>query len=164
MRTHLIQTIKQMHELHFIGLCRPHLQGFDSRQNTLHIIISLEQLRLLWLGLFWQAHRDGKSLTLSALLRAFQYRYCIDPEIVLQELMDQGLVVQTERRQYVLGRQLEGLTLADLYRQLPWKLRFDQSVKAGHPWQQQLQSYLTAGRESLLAQLDVPVVQCYQAD
>lgn len=79
----------------------------------------------LWLGYLWQAQRQGKSMSLKQLYGTLAGHYAINANQQLQYLLQAKLVAITSRKKYVLARDFSHITLADLYKILPWKLPQD---------------------------------------
>lgn len=75
-----------------------------------------------WLGYLWQAQLQGQGLTLHALIKLDKHNYQVAPDDQLSVLLGAQLVHTTHDDTIMLSRDLSRMTLADLYRDLPWQL------------------------------------------
>ncbi|KTC66598.1 ribonuclease BN (plasmid) [Legionella adelaidensis] len=94
---------------------------------------------LLWLHKVWEAHLQGKSVTLEELINVSSLPFAIDIGEMLNELFDLGLIKATDTGKYILSRDLNTLTLYELMQLLPYRLPTNKELKASgptttHPW------------------------------
>lgn len=73
---------------------------------------------ICWLGYLRQAKRP---LTLTDLITNDDVSYQVEPEEMLEQLTELGLIKSTVKGQYNLSHQLTGYSLLELYTILPWK-------------------------------------------
>ena len=112
---------------------------------------------LIVLELFFNCHREGKVVTdrmLSGLSRRVDMSYWHDYKALL---LSHGIIQQVEKGGLVLSRDLNEVSLWELYRQMPWRLP-EGFVKNGSGWEQLLQERLvrhaSQGREALDVDLE----------
>ncbi len=78
---------------------------------------------VIWLGYFWRAQLEGRSLTLAEILQLDKYgNYQVPAEEQLQMLVSNKLLQPTAKGGYVLSRDFSIYTLFDLRKCLPWPL------------------------------------------
>jgi membrane protein len=78
---------------------------------------------IIWLGYFWRAQQEGKSLTLSELLFLDKVgNYEVPAEEQLQTLVNNKLLQHTAKDGYILSRDFSTFTLFDLRKCLPWPI------------------------------------------
>jgi membrane protein len=75
-----------------------------------------------WLKLFWLAQQKGQTLSFQDLVVEGTCRCEVDPEEQLHAFLKANLIQVTDKKTYVLSRDLSNYTLSDLYASLPWKL------------------------------------------
>jgi membrane protein len=112
----------------------------------------------LWLGLLWHAQQSGRGLSLAALFRQTPGHYCEPPENVLDCLFQAKLVTLTNDNTYVLSSDFSTLTLADLYRLLPWKM--PSTLLKTHS---AFSNALHKSNHALETEMNIPLAELYKA-
>lgn len=75
-----------------------------------------------WIGHLWHAGKQGKNLSLLDLVELDHCQYEITPQTQIRTLRQAGLVQKNQQEYYFLSCDLSSMTLAEFYKQLPWKL------------------------------------------
>ncbi len=111
-----------------------------------------------WLHYFWNAQKQGKSLTLPELIAHDRRHYEIEPDEQLSCLLKVGIIQVTQEGTYILCRDLSSLTLLELYHLLPWKFPCEHDFSQA---EQHLRQLLIQAENSLHHLLDVPIATLY---
>ncbi len=114
----------------------------------------------LWLGFLWEAQKKGKGLRLKDLYDALPGRYRVDAFKILTYLKAQNFVtVVGGGDKYMLSRDFSSITLAEFYRELPWKLS-----EADHDssyFSKKMRHALNAANKTLDHDLNVPLSELF---
>jgi len=108
------------------------------------------------LGALWEAQEQGAALPMEHLLAVEPNCSETELEHLLLQLAKARLVLRTERGEWALARDLERVSLLDLYRSGPFILPLDRGGNA------ELAPVLTALEQGLRTTLDVPLASLYQ--
>ena len=115
-----------------------------------------------WLGYFWMAWQDGKSLSLHELVELDDTDYQIAPERQLELLLGAGLIQPVSTGKYILSKNLTSFTLKDLLYALPWRLpRPEQLAIHQSLWDQSLAKIIASATVDLDKKLAVPLAEIY---
>jgi len=109
------------------------------------------------LGALWEAQDQGTALPMECLLAAEPSHSETELEHLLLQLAKARLVLRTERGEWALARDLERVSLLDLYRSGPFVLPLGQVGDA------ELAPVLTTLERGLRTALDVPLASLYQS-
>lgn len=120
-------------------------------------------LRLL--EILWRRQQQGRVLRNQDVRRVLKVAGASHWEEFHNLLMDLRLMRRTEGGSYVLGRDLNNLTLVQLLNMLPWALRDSLLVGEQHsrPWEPLLASRCQQARDGLEAPLDITVQQLFSS-
>ncbi len=114
----------------------------------------------LWLRSLWQAQQEGCALSLAQLFQSNPGHYTVHAGKQLAVLRKAKLVGTTQSGHYVLLRDLSSITLAELYRLLPWALPdVEQAKKAGG----QLGTLIAQSQQAVDDRLSLPLSELYRA-
>ncbi|EKF75014.1 ribonuclease BN-like family protein [Alcanivorax hongdengensis A-11-3] len=116
------------------------------------------QSMLRLLELFWQCQQSGKTLRSRDLRREMRHRGVAHWDELRNILQKSGIIRRTDEGGYLLGRNLQNLTLGQLTAMMPWpahsQLRMrSQNDDAG--WEVHGKQRLDAAREGMMAELDI---------
>ncbi len=115
---------------------------------------------LLWLGFLWTAQKEGKGLKLKELYNALPGNYRVDAYKLLSYLREKKFIIKTRGDRYMLVRDFSSVTLAEFYREMPWKLS---EVDDGSDYfSHQMQKTLNAANKALQHDLDVPLSELFE--
>jgi len=115
-----------------------------------------------WLGHFWEAQQGGQGLTVRALVARDPYNYQISPEKIIQELLAINVITPMSGGAYLLCRDLNHMSLAELHQQLPWKFPAVAEISSAvGPWERQLAALLGKLEVVRKQSLDVCLADLY---
>ncbi|OGT30355.1 MAG: hypothetical protein A3E87_01310 [Gammaproteobacteria bacterium RIFCSPHIGHO2_12_FULL_35_23] len=113
----------------------------------------------LWLGSLWYAQQQGQSLSITQLYKMNPGHYEINSQQQLKVLEKNKLINLTQTGDYVLARDLSGLTLADLYYMLPWRFTDLQTATVKNS---KLELLIKKVHADISKQLAIPLNELYQ--
>lgn len=84
-----------------------------------------------WLGYLYEAQRDGQALSQHQLVLKDTCSYKAAPDDVIAALQENGLIQQTASAKYILACDLSRMSLAELFRRIPWKIPSAKRLQKG---------------------------------
>ena len=134
---------------------------FGEYRSSLPRLQSL--LRLL--EILWRRQQQGRVLRVQEVRRVLKLAGASHWEEFRNLLMDLRLMRRTENGEFVLGRDLNTLTLTELLDMLPWTTRDALRVGEQHnrPWEPLLAARCAEARSGLTAPLDMTVEQLFSS-
>lgn len=116
-----------------------------------------------WLGHLYVAQKEGRSLSLLALISSDVYSYDIDPDEQIAQLIKAKMIRITTHGNYVLCRDLTAMTFAELSDILPWKIPSSKTLTTyNDPWIERLSQHLQALEKAGHQELQKPVASYFQ--
>jgi membrane protein len=118
-----------------------------------------------WLGYFWKAQLNGKSLSLDELISKDSYGYQVEPEDQLECLIEKKIIQPTDDGKYVLNRDLSTFTLGEFYSNLPWQLPATDKIKSYQIQEEDLlEKKLEIAEKTLYDHLNIPLIQIFKSE
>lgn len=114
---------------------------------------------VMWLKSLWSAQQQGESLSLSQLFHQTPGYYMVHPDRMLAELQKLNLVSLSQSGRYLLVRDLSSLSLAELYRLLPWRLPSKRSAAKAGP---KFESLIVKLQDEVDEYLGVPLSELFR--
>ena len=120
-------------------------------------------LRLL--EILWRRQQQGRVLRVQEVRRVLKLAGASHWEEFRNLLMDLRLMRRTENGEFVLGRDLNTLTMTELVEMLPWTTRDALHVGEQHnrPWEPLLAARCAEARSGWMAPLDMTVEQLFSS-
>ncbi|WP_133131001.1 YihY family inner membrane protein [Legionella yabuuchiae] len=118
---------------------------------------------LLWLHQLWLAQREGKSVTLDALINTSKHPFAVDVGDMVAKFIELKLIKTTEDGNYILSRDLDHLTLYELIQLLPYRLPNTEEIVKRDSLLEKHWHHLIAGADKDLKQnLDISLNQLFK--
>lgn len=115
---------------------------------------------LLWLGFLWNAQKTSRGLKLKELYNAFPGNYQVDAYKLLGYMLEKHFIMRVRGDRYMLARDFSSITLAEFYRELPWKLTaVDEDSKY---FSQKMKDVLNAANKTLQNNLNLSLSELFE--
>jgi len=85
---------------------------------------------LRWLNYLWEAQSIGQAVSLEKLISSDSENYQVMPDTLLQTLVTSQLVKSIGGNEFMLARDLNRMTLGELYSILPWRLPVREQIQS----------------------------------
>lgn len=118
-----------------------------------------------WIGYLWQAQQKGEGLKRKQLIAKDKEGYQVAPEEILKVLVDAKLIASSGRSRYLLTRDLNTMSLAQLHEVLPWKLpRVVNLTSMLSEWELKLSKQLEQVERAEQLALTTPLATLYEKE
>ena len=113
------------------------------------------------LGHFHVAHQQGKSLNREALLHEEPNEPVANVWLVIATLLKARLLREVKEEEWMLGKDLEQVTLLDLYHGCTYRLPDESRIPGENEWELRLQEVLRHPRQCMQEGLSVSLARLY---
>lgn len=120
---------------------------------------------ICWLGHLWQAQTQQQTLTMNDLIKKDNVSYAVEPEIMLEKLIELNFVTVTKQGEYRLAQNINEYSLYDCLNLFPWKLsRIESLEQLNFSWRDQLLPLLYEYTNCQRKALDMLLITVYKLE